>query len=210
MHFFKGTPTSNMRTTTTVTLATQSQRNQFPTRSANQLPSCLESCNWSSHQCVRLLKARYGPVNAPRRWYHRVATDLRNMRCEESLMELCLWIFRDEKGVILAVCLVYVDDLKLACSDSPFGKHVFDSLNHLYRAAHESHKPTTKHTRTWGGFEIGFADFVKEISLISLPSHRRRDRKSQITPLELSQLRAVSCPGWVCNVCNSCWRLCRI
>ena len=28
------------------------------------------------HQCIRLLKAVYGLVNAPRRWYHRVATDL--------------------------------------------------------------------------------------------------------------------------------------
>ena len=38
------------------------------------------------HQCVRLLKDVYGLVNAPRRWYHRVATDLQNMRGQESLM----------------------------------------------------------------------------------------------------------------------------
>ena len=29
------------------------------------------------HQCIRLLKAVYGFVNAPRRWYYRVATDLK-------------------------------------------------------------------------------------------------------------------------------------
>ena len=45
-----------------------------------------------------------------------------------------------------------------------------------------------KHTGTWGGFEISFTEYVKEISIITLPSHRRRDKKSQITPLELSQL----------------------
>ena len=39
------------------------------------------------HQCIRLLKAVYGLVNAPRRWYHRVATDLRNLTGEESVME---------------------------------------------------------------------------------------------------------------------------
>ena len=49
-----------------------------------------------------------------------------------------------------------------------------------------------KHTRTWGGFEISFTEYAKEISIITLPSHRRRDRKSQITPLELSQLRALN------------------
>ena len=39
------------------------------------------------HQCFRLLKAVYGLVNAPRRWYHRVATDLRNLTGE-----LCAWL----------------------------------------------------------------------------------------------------------------------
>ena len=49
-----------------------------------------------------------------------------------------------------------------------------------------------KHARTWGGFEISFTEYAKGISLINLPSQRRRDRKSQITPLELSQLRALN------------------
>ena len=35
------------------------------------------------HQCIRLLKVVYDLVNAPRTWYHRVATDLRNMKGEE-------------------------------------------------------------------------------------------------------------------------------
>ena len=34
------------------------------------------------------------------------ATDLRNMGGEESLNERCLWTFRDENGVIRALCLV--------------------------------------------------------------------------------------------------------
>ena len=59
-------------------------------------------------------------------------TDLRNMRGEECIMEPSLWTFRDEDGVIHALCLVYVDDFMLACSDSPCGKHVFDSINNLY------------------------------------------------------------------------------
>ena len=66
---------------------------------------------------VRLLKVVYGLVNAPRRWYRRVATHLPNMRGEETFMEPCLWPFRDEN----ALCLVSIDDVMLACSDSPFG-----------------------------------------------------------------------------------------
>ena len=68
-----------------------------------------------------------------------------------------------------------------------------------------------QHTGTWGGFEISFTEYFKMISIITLPSHRRRDKKSQITPLELSELRAWNGQLlWlVCNVCHNCWHLCR-
>ena len=49
-----------------------------------------------------------------------------------------------------------------------------------------------KHTRTCGGFEINFTEYAKEISIITLSSHRRPDRNWKITPLELSQLRALN------------------
>ena len=96
------------------------------------VPEMSRKLQLEHHQSVRLLKAVYGLVNAPRRWYHRVATDLRNMRGEESFMEPCLWTFQDENGVFRALCLDNVDDFMLACSDSPFGKHVFDKINNLY------------------------------------------------------------------------------
>ena len=96
------------------------------------VPELSRKLQLEHHQCIRLLKAVYGLDNAPRRWYHRVATDLRKMKGEESVMKPCLWTFRDENGVIHALCLVYVDDFMLACSDSPFGKHVFESINNLY------------------------------------------------------------------------------
>ena len=97
------------------------------------LPGLSRKLQLTHHQCIRLLKAVYGLVNAPRRWYHRVATDLRNLTGEESVMGPCLWTFRDENGVIHALCLVHVDDYMFACSDSPFGKHIFESINTLYK-----------------------------------------------------------------------------
>ena len=96
------------------------------------VPEFCRKLQLEHHQCIRLLKAVYGLVNFPQRWHHRVATHLRNMTGEESVMEPCLGTFLDENGVIYALCLVYVADFMLACSDSPFGKHVFDSINNLY------------------------------------------------------------------------------
>ena len=124
------------------------------------VPELSRKLQLEHHQCIRLLKAVYGLVNAPRRWYHRVATDLRNMKGEESVMEPCLWTFRDENGVIHALCLVYVDDFMLACSDSPFGKHVFESIKNLYewgkwesrvfkQCGAQITQACNKHTGTW-------------------------------------------------------------
>ena len=96
------------------------------------IPELSRKLQLEHHHCILLLKAVYGLVNAPRRWYDPVATDFRNMKGEESVMEPCFWTFRDEEGVIHVLCLVYVDDFMLACSDSPFGKHVFESINNLY------------------------------------------------------------------------------
>ena len=118
-------------------------------------------------------------------------------------MEPCMWTFRDENDVIHALCLVYVDDFMLTCSDSPFGKHVFESITNLYewekwesrvfkQCGAQNTQAYNKHTGTWCGFEISFTEYVKEISIITLPPHRRRDKKSKITPLELSQLRALN------------------
>ena len=168
-----------------------------------------------------MLKAAYGLVNAPRRWYHRVATDLRNMIGEESVMEPCLWTFRDENGVIHASVLGFVDDFMLACSDSPFGKHVFESINNLCewgqwesrvfkQCGAQITQAYNNHTGTWCGFEISFTEYVKETSIITLPSHRRRDKKSKITPLELSQHRTLNGQLlWLGLQCLCCWHLCR-
>ena len=100
-------------TTTMMTISKLSQHNPF----CEPVPELFRKLQLEHHHCIRLLKAVHGLVNAPRRWYHRVTTDLRNMRGEESVMEPCLWTFRDENDVIHALCL--------ACS-------VFDSINDLY------------------------------------------------------------------------------
>ena len=123
---------SNMLTMTMMTISRLCQHNQFLTRSANLSPELSQKLQLEHHQCVRLLKAVYGLVSAPRRWYQRVEKDLRNLRDEEYIMEPCLWTFREESGVMHALCLLYVDDFMLACYASPFGKHVFDSVNNLY------------------------------------------------------------------------------
>ena len=77
--------------------------------------------------------------------------------------------FPRRNGVIQAFCLVCVDDVVLACSDSPFGKRVFDGINNLYEwKTWESRVCTQcgaritqaydKHTKFYCEFEISFAE----------------------------------------------------
>ena len=131
---------------TMMTNSKLSQHNQFSDTFWEPVPELSRKLQLEHHQCIRLLKAVHGLVNAPRRCCHRVATDLRNMKGEESVMEPT---FRDENGVIHALCLVYVDDFMLKYSDCPFGKHMFvctkgESGSHecSNSVAHKSLKPT--------------------------------------------------------------------
>ena len=90
----------------------------------------------------------------------------------------------------------------LACSDSPFGKYVFDTIKNLYEwesgshecsrsAAHESHKPTTNTPRTWGGFEIS-QNARKKLCSSTCHDIDAETENSKITPFELSALRALN------------------
>ena len=111
MHFSRETWTSNMWTTLTMmTIPKIESARPVSDTFCEPVPGLSRKLQFEHHQCTRLLKPVYGLVNAPRRWYHRVATDLRDMKGEESVMEPCLWTFRDENGVIHALCLVNVDD----------------------------------------------------------------------------------------------------
>ena len=71
-----------------------------------RVPELSRKLQVEHHQCVRLLKAVYGHVNAPRRWYHRAATDLRNTRGAKNLSwNFALCTFRDENGVsVFGMC----------------------------------------------------------------------------------------------------------
>ena len=84
-------------------------------------------------------------------------------------MGLCLWTFRNENGVIPALCLVNV---MLASSSSTFGKRVIDDINILCESgtwearvfAQFGARITQaydKHTNTRGGFEISSTEYGK-------------------------------------------------
>ena len=138
-------------TMTTRRISKLCQHTQFSDTVCKPVPELTRKLQLEHNQCVRLLKAVYSLMNAPRRWYHRVAADLRHTRGEESLMEPCLWTFRDENGVIHALRLMTScwravtlsqENMSMTastiCTNGELGSHECS-----HSAAHESHKPTT-------------------------------------------------------------------
>ena len=187
------------------------------------VPELSRQLQLEHHQCVRLLKAVYGLVNAPRRWYDRVATDLRNMRGGESLMEPCLWTFRDENGVIHALCSIYMlmtscwhavtlhwENMSLTastiCVGGELGSHACS-----HSVVHGSHEPTTN-TQEHGADLRSVSQNTRK-KFRSSPCHHIDAETENPKSLHLScqnfePCPKVSCCGWVWNVCRSCWRLC--
>ena len=95
--------------------------------------------------------------------------------------------FRGRKRRHTCSVFRYVDDFILACSDSPFGKHVFDSTKHFmngefgshecsYSATHESHKQTTntpEHGADWGQFRrMRERNFGHHLAITSTPRQK--------------------------------------
>ena len=101
---------------------------------------------------------------------------------------LCAW-FTSMTSCCRAVTL-HLENMSLRaltiCTNGENGSHECSNS-----VVHKSLKPTINTLRHECGFEISFTEYVKEISIITLPSHRPRHKKSKITPLELSQLRAL-------------------
>ena len=139
------------------------------------------------NQCVRLLKAAYGLISAPRRRSRRVAPTFETREAKNLSWNFACGL-RNENGVIQALCLVYVDDFTLACSASTFRKQVFDGINNLYewgtwesRVFRQCGARTTqandKHTNTWGGFEMSFTEYEKrnlglQLAITSTPRQK--------------------------------------
>ncbi|WVZ53181.1 hypothetical protein U9M48_004160 [Paspalum notatum var. saurae] len=69
----------------------------------------------------------YGPKQAPRAWYQRFATFIRQLGFVASTSDTSLFIFRE--GTSLAYLLLYVDDIVLTASSSALLRRIMTRLS---------------------------------------------------------------------------------
>lgn len=85
-------------------------------------------------QAVRLRKAVYGLVNAPRQWWNDVRPKMSKLGWVESSIEPCLWKLVDPHGQLVGLCVVHVDDFLIGLDEqSVYAKNKLQELRGLYQ-----------------------------------------------------------------------------
>ena len=147
---------------------------------------------------LKVAKAFYGLVHAPRHWFQDVSATMRKHGWKNILADQCVFVLYSTEGDLIAIAGLHVDDFLLAGQeDHPQYKEAEKNLMSAYR---------------WGKWEENEMEFAgcnikqmpdKSIRIdqqtyvdrwleeIPLSAHRAREVKSSLTPSEVSQLRGL-------------------
>ena len=156
-------------------------------------------------KALRISRAFYGLVQAPRHWFEDVTMKMKSMGWQTILADRCLFILYDDvTRDVIGAAGIHVDDF-LICGDEDHPKFIKAeaSLRETYR---------------WGKWEQGEMEFAgthivqladrsirvdqrayveKWMDEIQLPKERLQQTKSALTPKEVSLLRgAIGSLAW--------------
>eukprot|EP00435_Cladocopium_sp_Y103_P023442 s1426_g5.t1 len=154
---------------------------------------------------LRISKAFYGLVQAPRCWFNDISSKMKKQGWKGILADRCIFILNDDDdGRIIGAAGLHVDDL-LTCGDEKHPKYV--------KAEQE-----LMNTYKWGKWQSGEIEFAgctitqlsngslqvhqksyvdKWLEEIYLPKERQKQLKSPLTDKEKSMLRgAIGSIAW--------------
>ena len=108
------------------------------------------------------------------RWYHRVSKDLKKLGGLEKTTEPCVWTFRNAKGEIIGLVLMYVDDALVACAPTKEGDDLLKKIRGLYEWGSWESKTFVQcgakitqaydaNFKLWDGFTISMEEYANEI-----------------------------------------------
>ena len=83
-------------------------------------------------QVLKLRKATYGLMNAPRRWYERVEADLTRMGWRKCRQDSCVYMLNDSRGALVATAAFHVDDF-LVAGQGPLFERKFQELKNAHK-----------------------------------------------------------------------------
>ena len=169
----------------------EAQRNLF----VEGTPELREHMHLKPGQVLKLRKATYGLMNAPRRWYERVEADLTRMGWRKCRQDSCVYMLNDSRGALVATVAFHVDDF-LVAGQGPLFERKFQELKNAHKWGPWDkdqfvfcgiHVSRTKRY----GFKLEQSDKVLAIEEIPLSNLRKRDLAAPATPSEHSRYRGV-------------------
>ena len=149
---------------------------------------------------MKLTKAFYGLVHAPRQWYEAVVDALCSTGWRQMKSDRCLFALYDQQGRLIGIAGVHVDDFLIAGDLNDEGYVTAKAqLQAKFRfgkwdsAAGEGF--TFAGCRVWQdkhGIHLDQEEYIREwVQEIPLSSARANEWKSSLTAAELSELRGV-------------------
>ena len=82
------------------------------------------------NQLLRLLKPVYGRPDAPRAWFNELSRVLvEDVGFQQSIVDPATFHLRDQKGNVIGMLIVHVDDLMVATDDSLLAKQTVEKLH---------------------------------------------------------------------------------
>ena len=152
-----------------------------------------DKMNCGPKDTVRLLRAAYGLVSAPREWYRdvdKIATTTCGMH--RLVCEPCLWVCKDEHGKVQGAVASHVDDFIVTGNEDNALWH--ETLQKFHQALNWSpwepdpylHCGVEIHQQSNYSFHLDHSQYASQIKQIDLDKST-----TEVTPQELSQARAV-------------------
>ncbi len=173
--------------------ATELQRNVL----AEPVPELAEALGLGPGDSVRLRKAVYGLVNAPRRWWQRVTTDLQSSGWVSCKYEPCVWRKTNERNELVGLMSCHVDDFEIGMDyTKPEAITEMEKIKALYRWGtweHGTYINCGVQIFQYDNFEITIsqARYAETIKEITVSKERRQRLSDKLTECELGQVRAV-------------------
>ena len=173
------------------------QGRQYP----NQLfcipcPEILDAMGLEQGQIVQVMKGCYGLVDAPLEWYHSVSEYFASIGLIKSWSDPCCWLWKP-KRVLRGIIAGHVDDFLFTGdrADKEWAGMEASIKEHFKWSDWEVDSFTQCGVQVAaqedGSFHLSQVKYLDSVSEINLSASRRRDRQSETTEREKSQLRGI-------------------